>query len=80
MLARTWKHQWAPAMPCKIMNKGVLHPTKSNQNLRVFWKPVNLRDCAWDIRCRLIMKTILQEEETIHYSTTTWFTNLFLCL
>ena len=26
------------------------------------------------------MKTILQEKETIHYSITIWFTNLFLCL
>ena len=29
---------------------------------------------------RLIMKTILQEKEKIHYSTTIWFTNLFLSL
>ena len=70
----------APAMLCKIMKKGVLHPTKSKQNLRVFWKPVNPRYFVWDIRCRLITKTILQEEETIHYSTMIWFTNLFLCL
>ena len=26
------------------------------------------------------MNTILQEKETIHYSITIWFTNLFLCL
>ena len=26
------------------------------------------------------MKTILQEKEKIHYSITTWFTDLFLCL
>ena len=26
------------------------------------------------------MKTILQERETIHYSITIWYTNLFLCL
>ena len=30
---------------------------------------MNLRDCVWEI----IMKTILQEKETIHYSTTIWF-------
>ena len=46
----------------------------SNQNLRVFWKPV--RENLY----RIIMKTILQEKETIHYSITIWFTNLFLCL
>ena len=28
----------------------------------------------------IITKTILQEKVKIHYSTTTWFTNLFLCL
>ena len=30
--------------------------------------------------CRLIMKTILQEKETIHCSITIWCTNLFQCL
>ena len=71
----------APAMPCKIMkNRGVVHPTKSKQDLRVFWKLVNLQDCVWENHRRIIMKTILQEEETIHYSITIWFTNLFLCL
>ena len=49
------------------------------QNLRVFWKLMNLRDCVWEIRYRIIMKTILQEKETIHYSIMIWFTNLFLC-
>ena len=74
----------APAMPCKIITTirivGVVHPIKSNQNLRVFWKPVNPQDCVWENHCRLIMKTILQEKETIHYSIIIWFTNLFLCL
>ena len=74
----------APAMPCKIMksnkNCGVVHPTKSKQNLRVFWKPVNLQDCVWENHCRLIMKTILQEKETNHCSITIWCTNLFLCV
>ena len=62
----------APAMPCKIIKTtrilGVVHPIKSNQNLRVFWKLVNLQDCVWENHCRLIMKTILQEKETTHYS------------
>ena len=72
----------ALAMPCKIMKKivGVMDPTKLKQNLRVFWKLMNLRDCVWEIRYRIIIKTILREKETIHYSTTIWFTNLFLCL
>ena len=29
---------------------------------------------------QIIMKTTLQEKAIIHYSITTWFTNLFLCL
>ena len=70
----------ALAVPCKIMKiLGVVDPTKLKQNLRVFSKLMNLRECVWEIRYRSI-KTILQEKEKIHYSTTIWFTNLFLCL
>ena len=76
------KLEVAPALPCKIMIKivGAVHPTKLRQNLRVFWKLWHLRECVWEIRYRIIMKTILQEKVKIHYSTTIWFTNLFLCL
>ena len=73
----------APAMPCKIMKKkivGVMDPTKKKQNLRVFWKLMNLQDCVWEIHYQITMKTILQEKETIHHSITIWFTNLFLYL
>ena len=45
-----------------------MDPTKVKQNLRVFWEADES------------MKTILQEKVKIRYSTTTWFTNLFLCL
>ena len=70
-----------PAMPCKIIKiVGGVHPTKLRQNLRVFWKLMNPQECVWEIRYRIIMKTILQEKVKIHYSTTIWFTNLFLCL
>ena len=62
------------------MERPVANPMRSNKNLRVFWKPVNLRGCVWENLYRIIMKTMLQEKEIIHYSTTTWFTNLFLCL
>ena len=74
---------FAPATPCKLFRAkivGVVHPTKSKQNLRVFWKLMNLRDCVWENHCRFIMKTILQEKEIIHHSIIIWFTNLFLCL
>ena len=57
-----------------------LYPTKFKQNLLVFWKLMNPPECVWGILNRIITKTILQEEERIHYSTTIWFTNLFLCL
>ena len=84
MLARNWKHQWLPlcfARQARTVSMWwqVVHPTRSNQNLRVFWKPVNPQDCVWENLYRIIMKTILQEKETIHCSMTIWFTNLFLC-
>ena len=67
--------------PVKLWKRivGVVDPKKMKQNLRVFWKLMNLRDCVWEIRCRSLMKTILQEKVRIHYSTTIWFTSLFLC-
>ena len=71
----------APALPFKIMKKRESgHPTKLRKNLRVFWKLMNQQECVWEIRYSIIMKTILQEKVKIHYSTTIWFTNLFLCL
>ena len=41
---------------------------------------MNPQECVWEIRYCIITKTIVQEKVKIHYSTTTWFTNLFLCL
>ena len=76
----------APAMPCKIMksNKNCGNGDKSNKIKTklacILEKLVNPQDCVWENHCRIIMKTVLQEEETIHYSITIWFTNLFLCL
>ena len=54
----------APAMPCKIMKKnvGVVDPTELKQDLRVFWKLMNLQDCVWENHFQIIMKTILQEK------------------
>ena len=70
MLARNWKHQWLLLCPAKLLRTtrivGVVHPIRSKQNLRVFWKLVNLQDCVWENHFRLIMKTTLQEKETIH--------------
>ena len=36
---------------------------------------MNPQECVWEIRYRMVIKTILQEKEKIHYSITTWFTN-----
>ena len=49
----------------------MVNPMRSNQNLRVFWKPVNPQDCVWENLYRIIMKAILQERVTIslqHYN------------
>ena len=60
----------APAMPCKIMkNCGSGASNKIQTNLRVFWKLMNPQECVWEIRYRIITKTILQEKVRIHYST-----------
>ena len=63
----------APAMPCKIMKKncGSDASNKLKQNLRVFWKPVNLRECVWEIHYQIIMKTIFAgkgENSLQHYN------------
>ena len=84
MLGRNWKHQW---LQLRLARKArtiriwwlVVNPMRPNQNLRAFWKPVNLQDCVWENLYRIIMKTILQEKETIHGSITIWYTHLFLC-
>ena len=57
-----------------------MHQIKYKQDLRVFWKLVNLQDCVSEKYYQIIMKIILQEKELIHYSITFWVTNLFLCL
>ena len=76
------KHRLLLLCPAKLWRRivRVVHPTKLEQDLRVFWKLVNLQDCVWENHCQIVMKIILQEKETIHYSITIWFTNLFLCL
>ena len=85
MLARNWKHQWLPlclARSARIIRivGMVINPIRLSQHLRAFWKLMNLQDCVWENLHRIIMKTILQERETIHYSITIWCTNLFLCV
>ena len=67
MLARNWKHQWLPLCLARqartvSMVRPVVNQMRSNQNLRVFWKPVNPQDCVWENLYRIIMKTILQAQ------------------
>ena len=64
MLVRNWKHQWLPLCIARLVRVRrilgvVINPVKPNENLRVFWKPVNLQDCVWENHCRIIMKTML---------------------
>ena len=66
----------APAMPCKILKNcgsGASNKIKK-QNLRVIWKAGNPQDCVWANLYQHIMRAILREKVTIHYSTITWFT------
>ena len=72
----------ALAMPCKIVKKncGIGGFNKLKQDLRAIWKLTNLQDSVLENHCHIIMKTMLQEKETIHHSITMWFTNLFPCL
>ena len=81
---RSWKHQWL--LLCFALQKYEEElwewciQQNLRQDLRVFWKLVNLQDCVWENHCQIIVKTILQEKETNHCSNKIWFTNLFLCL
>ena len=68
-------------MPCQIMqNCGSGASNKIQSKLACILKLVNLQDCVWENHYQIIMKTILQEKDTIHHSIIIWFTNLFLCL
>ena len=71
----------ASAMPWEIMkNCGSGASNKIKTKLACILEADESRECVWEVRYRIIIKTILQEEATIHYSTTIWITNLFLCL
>ena len=74
----------APAMPCKTCKRSKHGETVARLisilNLRVSWKPVNSQECVWKNLYQIIMRSILQEEATINYNITIWYTHLFLCL
>ena len=51
MLARNWKHRWLLQCPAKLLGTirivGVVHPIKSNQNLRVFCEAFDSHKTAY---------------------------------
>ena len=69
---RSWGPRTTSTFP--HMERPVTRPMDSNQNLRVSWKLMNLRDFEWEIQYRIIKTTILQEKETIHCSIIIWYT------
>ena len=73
----------APAMPCKIMkNCGSGVSNKIQTKLACILEADESTRLAYGklIHYQIIMKTILQENETIHCINTIWYTYLFLCL
>ena len=82
---RSWKHQWlllclARHATKASMRRPVARQMISSLNLRVSWKSLNPQECVWKNLDQIIMRTILQEERTIHCIVTIWYTDLFLCL
>ena len=67
MLGRNWKRQWLPLCLARqagtvSMARPVVNPKRSNQNWRVFWKPVNPQEYVWKNIYQITMRTRLQEE------------------
>ena len=63
----------APSMFCKTckktsMRRPVARLMISSLNLHVSWKPVNPQECVWKNLYRNVMRTMLQERETVHCS------------
>ena len=62
------------------MERPVARLMISSLNLRVSWKPGNPQESVWKNLYQITMRTILQEEGTIHHNITIWYTSFFLCL
>ena len=83
MLARNWKHQWVRLCLARHARKAsmwwlVVNPMWSNQNLRVFCKPVNPQDCVWEILPNYHEDHIAgKEDNSLQHCNL--YTNLFLC-
>ena len=71
----------APAMPCKISknNQNCGNGNKSNKNKSNL---ACILEASESTRMRMgeSLPNHHEDQETIHYSTTIWFTSLFLCL
>ena len=85
MQEENWKHQWLLLCFARLarktsMERLVAKQMRSNQNPRASWKPVKSQECEWKNLYRKIMRTTSQEQGTIRYSISIWYTNLFLCL
>ena len=70
MFVKNWKRRqfvlcFARQVRSVSMGRFVIKPMSSNQNLRVFWKPVSPQDCVWKNISRIFLRTILQERVTI---------------
>ena len=66
----------SPAMPCKIMKKncGSDGSNKVKTKLACILEADESTRLRMEIHYQIIMKTILQEKETIHYSIIIWYT------
>ena len=75
----------APAMPCKTFKKSKNGETRSKTN-DFKSKFACILEASESKRIRMeeslpnFLRTTSQENGTIHYNITLWYTNLFLCL
>ena len=79
MLAKKWKCQWLPPFLARharrvSLGRPVVRLMIPSLNLRVSWKPVKPHECISKNLYHISMRTILQEEGTIHYNITIWCT------
>ena len=75
MLARNWQHIWLLVCFARHarrtrMERPVARLMISSLIFLYFWKPVNPPDCLWKDLHQIVMRTILQERETLYYSIT----------
>ena len=57
------------------MGRPVARLMISSLSFDLSWNPVNPQECVWKNLYRNVMRTLLQEKETVHCSITIWYTN-----